>query len=81
MWQRVQLTHAKASKESLTPEQRKQEKHVKHQSYLSAQDRSALSAALHNFIKQYVLDPSKICHKEADGTFACVTSFLRRCFK
>ena len=80
MWQRVQLTHAKADKSKLSSEQRQHVKKIKHQSYLSMHDRSALSAALHNFIKKYVLEAHEHQRRESSSVISDIRSFFMKYF-
>lgn len=81
MWQRVQLMHTKIDKSTLTEEQRNHAKRIKHESYLRFQDRSLLSATLHNFIKKHLLVPHNEAKQASENVFDRIFVFLKSLIK
>jgi len=80
-WKRVRMTHKEIDKKSLPEDVKKHEKRIKHQSYLSPQDRSELSAAMQNFIKKYVLISCKEPADQSPGVVSRFTCFVKGYFK
>jgi pimeloyl-ACP methyl ester carboxylesterase len=80
VWKRVRMTHKEIDKKNLPEDVKKHERRIKHQSYLSPQDRSELSAAVHNFIKKYVLISYQEPEEQSSSVVSRFTKFVKGCF-
>lgn len=80
IWRRVRIPGTAIDKKSLTDEQRKQAKLIKHQSYLSLNDRLEVGSALQKFVKQHVLGGSTMIGDSSDGFLSRIFGFVKDCF-